>query len=241
MAERDLIVSPKVFALQGPDGVGKTTLAPKLAEVLGARLVHGSRFQSWDIDARKKGVLADLLHQSLIDDPDKSVDRREEFLWKNAVICYGEVARLAANGERVVIDSDPVYKWMHWMRMQGADLGESFTKMSDYLVLFANGFMPQHRVNISAAGLRGSEKVTQDIFDRIRRSPTVSRFDPKSIDEVRAHLTAGEEVLNYFRSMPNEHLPIVNLNVVTPTLSPQAADIACQDLAMALRAELIGA
>lgn len=190
------------YSFNGADGVGKTTLATRLAEELsitpnGSVLMKGTGFQEWDLPefADRADELMSIWKsgEEFVRLPDGSyveVGTAQRLCFQYiATRCYARAKHLTRDENAfVVIDSDPYLKGLMWSRV--LNLGIEVEDCWHEIVASESSPAPDLFVNVSVNS--DENRAGEDALARIRIRGDVSEFDPKddleSLERVRASI-----------------------------------------------------
>ncbi len=183
-----------IISLFGPDGVGKSTVGKKLAD-LGWLTFSGTNVSAWPDQSWHEYFVGQGIDESKIED-------NAHFLEKIKRV-HQMAHKLEAAGQTIVIDSNPLHKTlMHDYKKQLSDKADSSQRnMADRfqeLSQVAGYDKDDQRLHVffAISEFLSDETQAAVIQERLSSRTSLSHFDPKSLEEslalIRAaHSTSG--------------------------------------------------
>ncbi len=172
----------EVLTFFGTDGSGKSTIARELSSryaPLDIPVMGGSSYKEW---LTEDVAVATLGKNHRLNELSSSFEDKTRLYEDIAIACYGVAAMKRANGEGVIIDSDPYLKRLIWGTL-GMNQNDALKYINQFDNRFTDRLGPLVRPDkIIAINMGETHLSSEDLLQRLSDRPDNSEHDPTDIE-----------------------------------------------------------
>lgn len=195
----EFIVEPRLIALDGADGTGKSTLAEVIAKQLRAH--YGEDRVVVVITNALKDPAQTRLHTAIGSSRENGDILRLRRSWlAGANRAYAYIDELLAEGKIVVLDKTEVGQ-LAYSRTKGDPKIISMTEQAIQDGSVTHRLLPGTRIV-----LRNTVETISQNLDIRRQDGSLSEYDPQDNREIEDRLVAVKEALQLYDRLPNGHM-----------------------------------